>query len=99
MSSYYSNKDSQEVRKLYYSKLVDGKKPDTRKMLITKKEWEEFKTQGRDMSRYEILKENFKRIRQSQHRDYMANLKHLQSINKEPAPRNKGPAQHEDTRE
>ena len=80
--SSYSQEDSKEVRKLYFESLKKNKNKDQRKMLITRLEWDYFKAQGQDMSRYEVLKNNLKRIRSTYFKEHQERLRHLSAINK-----------------
>lgn len=54
IEKHYTKEDSEEVRKTYFEALRKFKQHTQTQMLITKKEWDSYLEQGRDMGRYEI---------------------------------------------
>ena len=79
MTRLYTEEESREVKKIYFSAVKKQKAAgikDERKILITKKEWQQFSKSGKDMSRYEVRQDFEARMR----KEDALRMRHLNSI-------------------
>lgn len=62
----YSFEDSREIRRIFFEACRKQPGSDTRKKLITLREWQRFQAQRQEMSKYEVIQDFFKRLRKQE---------------------------------
>ena len=95
IDAYYTDLDSQEVRRAYYDELKKHP-PVKRKIVVTEKEWAQYRKAGADMSRFVLLKELRKVARQQEAAKYKERTKgveraHQAQQNQSPTPSHQPP--------